>query len=71
MTVTRIPGEFRYWVSSESRSGVEHLVDLAYVEEPWQKPHAVCSCWRCFCGHEKYCRHIEQVVKLERERLGV
>lgn len=69
MTVTKVPHELRYWVSSESRSGLEHLVDLADRDEPWSRPVARCSCERVQCGHEKYCKHIKLVVQIEKERL--
>ena len=71
MTVTRIPGEFRYWVSSESRSGIDHLVDLTWQEERWNKPIAKCSCEACQAQGVRYCKHIKATVLWEMKRLGL
>lgn len=62
MTIQRIPGEDRFWVQSRSRADVTHVVDLAYRDEPWLKPHAQCGCERSFC-HGELCKHIEAVVR--------
>ena len=58
MIVTQIPGEFRYWVSSESRSGIDHLVDLTWQEERWNRPRALCSCEQMQCKGMPYCKHV-------------
>jgi leucyl-tRNA synthetase len=64
MTVTPIPGEYsRFFVSSESRSGVDHVVDMDWRDEKWMKPVAMCSCEEMFCKHKKRCKHVEQVIE--------
>lgn len=71
MTVTPIPWEkSRFFVSSESRSGVDHVVDLAYVEEGHKKSHAACGCESNFI-YGRLCAHIRAAVNAERERLGL
>ena len=63
MTVTRIPGEpTRFWVSSESRPEVEHLVDFDWRDEKWMKPKALCGCELCQAQGFKVCKHIFAVV---------
>jgi len=67
MTVTPIPHENgRFWVSSRSRPGLDHVVDLAYKDEPYKKPMQVCSC-EAFCANRatkgKTCAHIRRVLE--------
>ena len=70
MTVERIPGEDRFFV--ESQSGHQpYLVDLAYQENPWSRPKALCGCFQMFCKGEPTCKHVEAVVLVERRRLGL
>ena len=63
MTVTQIPGENRYWVSSESHpEGPPHTVDLAERVDQYDKSHPACSCWRYMCYGEM-CKHIVALVE--------
>lgn len=63
MTVTPIPFEkSRFFVSSESRSGVDHVVDLDWRDEKWHKPRALCGCEQCQAKGEGTCKHIFAVV---------
>lgn len=56
MTITPVEHEAtRYWVSSATRRGVQHLVDSDY-EGGW-----ACSCHDFMC-RERECKHI-RVVK--------
>jgi len=55
-----------YWVQSLSRPKLEHLVDVAYQDEPWRTPYEACSCERYtislyYMG--KVCHHIRAVRK--------
>lgn len=63
MTVSPIPHEpARFFVSSESRPDVEHIVDLDWREQKWHRPTALCSCEQCQAKGFKVCKHIWQVV---------
>ena len=33
-----------FWVQSRSRKWLNHLVDIAYQDEPWVTPYEACSC---------------------------
>lgn len=61
MTIRRIPGEMRFWVSSESRD-IEHLVDLTWQEEKWHRPRFLCSCEQMSAKHMPFCKHVEFLV---------
>ncbi len=61
MTVTPHDiGTFR--VQSGSRPDMEHLVDLAYREEPWNKPVPWCGCEECHAKGHGYCKHLIAVI---------
>ncbi len=63
MTVTPIPGELcRFFVSSESRKGVDHIVDMDWRDEKWHKSRARCGCEQVQCKDEPTCKHIFAVV---------
>lgn len=58
MKVRPIPGEAdRFWVTSDSRPEVDHVVDVAWVECPGDQPMVKCSCERGL-AHDEPCRHI-------------
>lgn len=54
-----------FLVSSRSRPEMQHLVDLAYCEEPWMKPRPYCGCEDCHAKDGHICKHIEAVVAYE------
>jgi hypothetical protein len=58
----------RFYVQSESRPEVLHVVDLAWQEETWTKPHPQCGCERGL-AHNEYCKHLEAVVAWELRRI--
>ncbi len=63
MTVTPITGELcRFFVSSESRSDVDHIVDMDWREEKWHRPRAKCGCEQVQAKGEATCKHIFAVV---------
>jgi hypothetical protein len=69
MDVNQVPFETgRFYVESRSRTDITHLVDLAWREEPWRKPHPQCSCESSFC-HGRICPHIIAAVNHELARL--
>ena len=71
MDVKQISGEVgRFYVASRSRADITHLVDLAWREEPWRKPHPQCSCESSFC-HGRICPHIVECARVESKRLGI
>jgi hypothetical protein len=72
MTVEQIPFEpGRFYVWSESRADVCHVVDLRYQENPWNKPTPTCFCEQCAAKGFKVCKHLVATVEFERERLGI
>lgn len=60
----------RFLVSSRSRVDLTHLVDLSHQDEPWRKPHPMCSCESNFI-HGRICPHILATVEHEKLRLGL
>lgn len=57
MTVTPIEGEIgRFWVTSETRQDVVHVVDLR------GKPDR-CSCEQAQAKGDRYCKHLKAVIK--------
>ncbi len=63
VTIEAVPGELgRFYVSSESRQGMLHLVDLH---------DKTCSCEQCQCKNDHACKHLRAVAKHELERLGI
>lgn len=63
ITVTPIPHEHgRFHASSRSRPGLLHIVDVAFQENPGDKPKAVCSCEDSF-AKGNICAHIGAVVQ--------
>lgn len=59
-----------YWVESRSRPGHEHLVDVAYQDEPWRTPYEACACEAFTINLHtmgKRCPHIKAVRKWRRE----
>ena len=63
MTVSHIPGEYcRFFVSSESRAGIDHIVDMDWRDEKWHRPKAVCSCEQVQAKGLRTCKHIFAVV---------
>ena len=72
VSITPIPFEpLRYWVQSDSRTDVLHVVDLAWQEEPRQRCKPFCSCERCLAQHEATCKHIAACVRWEKLRLSL
>ena len=64
MRVTPIPWEkTRFFVSSESRVGVDHIVDMDWRDEKWHRPRALCSCEQCQAKGFRVCKHIWKVVE--------
>lgn len=62
MKVEPVPFErTRFWVESESRPELLHLVDLSYQETPRDKPRAVCSCEDSMARGTKVCKHVRAV----------
>lgn len=71
MTVSPVPFEpSRFWVSSESRADVEHLVDLSWQDEKWHRPKALCSCEQCQAKGFKVCKHILIVAQWVNEHFN-
>lgn len=73
--VVPIVGEpMRYYVNSKSRPSMQHIVDLAYVENGKMKHGAACGC-EAFSANKftkgKACEHIKAVVDYEKKRLGL
>lgn len=70
MTVQQIEGEVgRFYVQSRSRPEIVHIVDLMWQDEPWHKPHGMCSCEHCMAQNALSCAHITAVVESESLRL--
>ena len=69
MSIEPVPFEpGRFYVKSDSRKNVLHLVDLAWQEESWQKPKPFCGCEESLAkGH--ICKHILATVNFEKTRL--
>lgn len=62
MTVAPVPFEpERFFVSSESRSDVCHIVDVRFKLEPWSKPVVACGCESNFI-YGRPCKHILAVA---------
>ena len=69
MTASRIPFEDRWYVTSESRPGLVHVVDLHYQPESWMSPRPACGCEESMAkGHT--CKHIK-FLENNKERLGL
>ena len=63
MTIEAIPFECgRFFVSSESRKGMLHLVDLH---------EKTCSCEQCQRKDDHACKHLRATVEHERKRLNL
>lgn len=63
MNVQQIPGETtRFFVSSESRTGVSHVVDMDWRDEKWHRPKALCGCEQVQAKGLPTCKHIFAVV---------
>lgn len=71
MDVTPDPlSEDWFWVQSRSRPGLQHLVDVAYQDEPWRKPYEACSCEGFTINLHtmgKTCPHIKAVRKWRKQ----
>jgi hypothetical protein len=53
-------------VQSASRKWINHLVDIAYQDEPWHTPYAACSCEAYTINlhtMNQTCNHIRAVRK--------
>jgi hypothetical protein len=62
LQVTPIAGEpDRFLVASQSRPGLDHVVDMNWQEHPRQKPHPSCGCEAVMCHGHKTCPHIRAV----------
>lgn len=63
-----------FLVSSRSRPGMQHLVDLCWQDSPKDKPRPACFC-EAFAANEKTkgqpCAHILAAVDYEIKRLGL
>lgn len=69
MSVEPVPFEkWRYFVTSRSRPGQQHTVDLQYVEDGHTKPHCACGCESNFI-YGRPCPHIEAAVKYAQQHL--
>jgi hypothetical protein len=56
----------RFFVASDSRKGMRHVVDLAYDAEqrkPGAKCQPFCGCEDCMTRPDRICKHIVKVVK--------
>lgn len=63
ITVKPIPGELgRFYASSRSRPGMDHIVDVSYQESPGDKPKPFCSCEDSF-AKGNVCAHIGAVIR--------
>lgn len=59
-----------FWVQSRSRKWLNHLVDIAYQDEPWVTPYEACSCEGYTINlytMNKTCDHIRSVRKFRKE----
>lgn len=70
MTITPIPGEQgRFFVESTSRPNVTFIVDLNWRDDRRSKPVPQCTCEDALCRGNRFCKHVEAVVKSEQQRV--
>lgn len=63
-----------FWVTSRTRPGLCHLVDIAYQDEPWRTPYEACSCEAYTINlytMGKVCPHIRAVRKYRKRNVGI
>lgn len=61
MKVRPVPGEAeRFFVSSDTRPEVDHIVDTAWVECPGDMPRPMCSCEESM-AKGRFCKHLMAV----------